>query len=167
MLHELDRIAVGVGGPGGAEATGEEVVWGAERGGAVGGEPRVVAIDVIGPEHDLDRPPAEMRLEPVVCDRCLDRGDAELEVVEAELDVDRPLLWGPERLLKAKPFVELGELPDVAGVEVDHRVLECAHAALRRPLVCAAASTLSKAASTASAAPGRSSTMRIASAWLA
>lgn len=30
LLHELDRIAVGVGDPGRAEAPGEEVMWRAE-----------------------------------------------------------------------------------------------------------------------------------------
>ena len=53
---------------------------------------------VVGPEYYADRPPAEVGVEPVMGDGCLDRGDADGELVKGHLDVSRrALLWASGR----------------------------------------------------------------------
>src|SRR6266516_835120 len=87
LLNELDRIAVGVGDPGGAKPAGEEVVRRAEGADVLRGQAPIRTVDVVGPEHDLDEPAAELWAEAVVGDRRLDGGESELELVEGQLDV--------------------------------------------------------------------------------
>jgi hypothetical protein len=139
----------------------------------------VVAVGVLGPEDELDRPSAEVGVEAVVGDRCVDGRYSDGELVEGQLDVDRgALLWCPEGLAEAEAFVEGDEAPEVVGVDVDRRVPEwelcglghgclfsLAQAALRwRRGFFAAVTAASKARKTASAALGRTRTVRMRSA---
>jgi hypothetical protein len=101
LLAELDGIAVGIGNPGQAEIL-QEVVGRRQDGCPGRSERRECAVGVIRPQHDLDGPPVELRLEAVVGHRRLDCRDADGKAVERHLDMDRQaLLRGPERLHEA------------------------------------------------------------------
>jgi hypothetical protein len=121
-LNELDGVAIRVRHPRYSEVI-QEVVWWAERKGAFGGQARVVAVGVVRPENDLDRPSTEVRTQAVIGRRCLDRGDADYEPIKSHLDMDRRPLGGrPKRLLEAKARVEPDQSHDIAGVDVDRGV---------------------------------------------
>ncbi len=121
MLSELDRVAVRVGHPGAAEIR-QEVVRRAERRRTVGGQTLVVAVGIIGPEYDLNRPPTEVRFQSVIGYSGLDRGDADGELVQGYLHVNWCTILGrPEGLAKTETLVESDEPKDIAGVNVDRR----------------------------------------------
>jgi hypothetical protein len=127
MLSELDGIAVRIRHPGEAEI-GEEVVRGAERGRTGGSQARVVSIGVVGPENDLDWSSTEVWIQPMIGDRCVNRGDADGESVQGHLDVNWCTLLGcSECLAKANTFVETDEPHDVEGVDVDRRAPKHGH----------------------------------------
>src|SRR5215204_7187096 len=124
LLSQLDRVTVRVGHPREAQV-GQEVVRGAERRRALGSQARVVALRIVGPEHDLDGPASEVRVQAVIRDRGLDRGDADREPVQDDLHVNRrPVLWSAEALAKAETLVEADEPHDVMRVDVDRRSTE-------------------------------------------
>src|SRR6266516_5879381 len=119
-LDELDRVPVEVGYPVGTEAAGKEVMRSRQQGDAVGGQACAIAIDIVGPEDDLDRPPAEIWNEAVFGHRGVDRGDPDLEMVEAQLDVNRHALLGrSKRLAETKTLVEADKTNDVVRVDID------------------------------------------------
>lgn len=122
VLKEAEWVAVRIGHPGGAEI-GQEVVRWAERRCAVGGQACIRTVDVVGPKHDLDRPPMEARVQPVIADRGLDRGDPDGELAQGHLHVTwRTGLGCPEGFAKTETLVEGEEPDDVPGVNVDRGV---------------------------------------------
>ena len=59
-LHELDRIAVRIFDPRGAELAVEKIVGRRQHGRAAGGERAERRVGAVGPQHDLDAAAAVM-----------------------------------------------------------------------------------------------------------
>ena len=88
-LDELDWVSVGIGHPGGAEAAAQKVVRRAQGGYAVGGQASMIAVDIVRPQNDLNRPSAELGAEAVIGGRSVHGGNPHRETVEADLYVNR------------------------------------------------------------------------------
>jgi hypothetical protein len=122
-LDELDRVAVGISHPSGPEAAVEEVVRSRQQWHAGASKSGAVAIDVVNPEHGLDRVPGQIWTEALIGDRGVNGGDPDLEIVEAQLDVDRHArLRRSKRLTETETLVEADKPHDVVRVDVDHGV---------------------------------------------
>lgn len=126
-LNQLDRVAVGVGEPRGAQLAVEKIMGRREEGRALCDQISHRGIDVVGPENDLDRAAGTVRAKSVMRAGRLDGRDAERKAVELELDMARRAgRRRAERLVEAEPRVKPGGARQVARIEIDLRRSEAA-----------------------------------------
>jgi hypothetical protein len=82
MLNELDGFAVRISHPSRAEI-GKQVVRWTERGRTVGRQTSTFTVDIVSPEHDLERRTVEVRIQLVISVRGFDGDDYDLESLQA------------------------------------------------------------------------------------
>jgi hypothetical protein len=87
-LDQLDRIAIGVCDPAGAQPAVEKIMDRCKHRRACCGDFGQRGIAVVCPQHDFDATPVA-RLQTMMICRGLDGRDAKRETVELELDVRR------------------------------------------------------------------------------
>jgi hypothetical protein len=86
-LNQLDRVAVRIGDPSGAQFAVEKVMGRREQRRPLGDQGAQCGISVIGPNNDFNPAPFSFRAKAVVLSRCLYRRNSESEPVQLELNM--------------------------------------------------------------------------------
>src|SRR5271170_1631402 len=86
-LNELDRVAVRIGNPRGAQLASEKVMRRGKNRRAVGDQGVQCGIGVVGPQNNFNPPSFSFRTKAVVRSGRLDRRNSEIKAVQVELDM--------------------------------------------------------------------------------
>ena len=103
-MKELDRVAVRISDPSGAQFAIEKVMGGREESRTLGDQGAHGGISVVGSKNDFDPAPFSFRTKSVVLFGCLYFRNSESESIQFELDMGRFIFFLPVACPGGRPL---------------------------------------------------------------